>query len=471
MRQVTSQRIRYAVSDLIGSAAAFMLFNVYRFFLLEHARSINTTLGDFLLEPKLLTEQIIFPLFMTGVYWLSGYYNAPFQRSRLQEFFNTLFCAAFNTIFIMLALLTNDMTTLLRQNFELILLLFCVLFLFTYIPRLYLTTRSIRKMELEELTFPTLVVGNSEKAHSFISTLTSNPRKGTYTVKGFIDLPGETPYSQAIPSYPMTELENVIADHKIERVLLAPEQFNDKETMELLQRLFPLGVDVRIAPGTFNFLTSNIRLNDIFGEPLVTLTTPNIGEATKNIKRFIDICIATTAILLLSPLYLLLYCAVRLDSRGPGFYTQTRIGYRQKPFRIVKFRTMRTDAEASGPQLSRSHDSRITRIGAVLRKYRLDEIPQFWNVLRGDMSIVGPRPERLYYIEQIVREAPYYTLLHQVRPGITSWGMVKYGYASSLEQMVERANYDLIYLQNMSLSVDFKIMIYTLKTIVSGKGL
>ena len=470
MKPLTSQRVRYVISDLIGSEAAFLLFNVYRFFLLENDRSVYVSLGNFLLGPKLLTEQILLPLFMMCVYWLSGYYNAPFQRSRLQEFFNTLFCAAFNTLFIMLALLTNDMTTLLRQNFELLLLLFDLLFLFTYLPRLCITMRSIRKMELEELIFPTLVIGNSEKAHAFIQTLSANRRKGIFTVKAFIDIPGEAPHSSQYPSYPLAELENVIARMKIERVLLAPQEFNDREMMELLQRLFPLGVDVRIAPGKFNFLTSTIRLNDIFGEPLVTLTAPNTGEASKNIKRFIDIIISASAILLLSPLYLILYCAVKMDSRGPAFYSQTRIGYRQKPFRIYKFRTMCTDAEASGPQLSRSRDSRITRVGAVLRKYRLDEIPQFWNVLRGDMSIVGPRPERLFYIEQIVREAPYYTLLHQVRPGITSWGMVKYGYASSLDEMVERANYDLIYLQNMSLSVDFKIMIYTLKTVLSGKG-
>ena len=132
---------------------------------------------------------------------------------------------------------------------------------------------------------------------------------------------------------------------------------------------------------------------------------------------------------------------------------------------------MRIDAEADGPRLSADDDPRVTPIGRIMRKYRLDELPQFWNVLKGDMSLVGPRPEREYFIRRIVKEAPYYTLLHQVKPGVTSWGMVKYGYARSVEEMVERARYDLIYLSNMSVAVDFKILLHTIKTVVSGRGI
>ena len=131
---------------------------------------------------------------------------------------------------------------------------------------------------------------------------------------------------------------------------------------------------------------------------------------------------------------------------------------------------MITEAEIDGPRLSSDDDPRITKIGKWMRKYRLDELPQFWNVLKGEMSIVGPRPEREFYIKQIIEKAPYYTLVCQVRPGITSWGMVKYGYASNVEQMVERTRFDLIYLANMSLSLDCKILIYTIKTVLGGEG-
>ena len=169
-------------------------------------------------------------------------------------------------------------------------------------------------------------------------------------------------------------------------------------------------------------------------------------------------------------LYLFLSLAVRFSSKGPVFYSQERIGLHQKPFTIYKFRTMIVDSEPTGPRLSEADDPRITKTGRWMRKYRLDELPQFWNVLKGEMSIVGPRPERKYFISEIVKKAPYYALVCQVRPGITSWGMVKYGYASNVDQMVERTQFDLIYMSNMSLSVDCKILIYTIKTVVTGRG-
>ncbi|MDE6741459.1 MAG: sugar transferase, partial [Muribaculaceae bacterium] len=175
-------------------------------------------------------------------------------------------------------------------------------------------------------------------------------------------------------------------------------------------------------------------------------------------------------LLALSPLFIILAVKVKMDSKGPVFYTQERIGLKERPFKIIKFRTMRTDAEADGPQLSNDDDPRVTKSGKVMRKFRLDELPQFWNVLKGEMSIVGPRPERKYFINKIIEKAPYYTLLYQARPGITSWGMVKYGYASRVDEMVERSKYDLLYISNMSILVDLKIMLYTVLTILEGKG-
>ena len=177
-------------------------------------------------------------------------------------------------------------------------------------------------------------------------------------------------------------------------------------------------------------------------------------------------------LIVVSPLLLAVAIAIKLDSKGPVFYSQERVGYHNVPFNIYKFRSMVQNAEQNNrPQLTCDEDPRVTRVGRFLRKYRIDELPQFWNVIKGDMSIVGPRPERQYYIDQITQRVPSYALLHQVRPGITSMGMVKYGYAQNVDQMIERLSYDLLYLENMSLINDFKIMVYTIKTIVTGKGM
>ncbi len=238
----------------------------------------------------------------------------------------------------------------------------------------------------------------------------------------------------------------------------------------MLDRLFHLQMPIKIFPDTLSYLTNSIRLTNILGEPLIDLTSPPLSDCASTIKRAFDFIFSFIALILLSPIMLLIAIVIRLTSKGPIIYSQERIGEQRKPFRIYKFRSMIVEAESTGPQLSSSSDIRITPFGHFMRKYRLDEFPQFWNVIKGDMSIVGPRPEREYYINRIVKKAPYYSLVFQVKPGITSWGMVKFGYASTISQMVERTKFDLLYINNMSIALDLKIMIYTIRTVVTGAG-
>ena len=195
-------------------------------------------------------------------------------------------------------------------------------------------------------------------------------------------------------------------------------------------------------------------------------------EWQKSVKRTVDIVVSTISLILLLPAFAVISFLIKRDSQGSVFYKQERIGRHGKPFNIYKFRTMYSDAESDGvPRLTGDNDRRITRIGSFLRKYRIDETPQFWNVIKGDMSLVGPRPEREYFAQRIVEKAPYYTLTYRIRPGITSWGMVKYGYAQTVDEMIERSKYDLIYLENMSLFIDIKIVLYTVRTVLTGKGI
>lgn len=466
----SAQRWRYAISDLLTGALAFWVFNIVRYYLLQEDYNGYPTLWSFLGSVKLVLEQCIVPPCILIIYWLSGYYNEPFNKSRLQEFNTTIVSEIVNTIIIYLVLLINDQTGKRLINYEIIIVLFGVLFILTYSFRLIITGYAIQHFRKDLWQINVLIMGNSIVSRKVASKLSKTKRNIKYHVAGFVEIPGEKSIKDKERIIKFDKFKEAYQDLNIHQVILAPANHDDKKVMDLLSVLFPLDIPIKISPDTFSYVTSAIRLKDIYGEPFIDLAGPAIGEASKNIKRTFDVTFSLCLLLLLSPLLGVLALIVKLTSPGPVFYKQERIGRHQKAFMIYKFRTMKEDAENDGPQLSSKDDLRITKAGKWMRKYRMDELPQFWNVIKGDMSIVGPRPEREFFIKQIKKEAPYYTLVCQVRPGITSWGMVKYGYASNVKQMVERTRYDLIYLANMSLSVDCKILIYTLKTVIGGKG-
>jgi exopolysaccharide biosynthesis polyprenyl glycosylphosphotransferase len=223
-------------------------------------------------------------------------------------------------------------------------------------------------------------------------------------------------------------------------------------------------------PDTYDIISGKVRMESLASTPLVEIKHQLMPLWQKVLKRGFDILVSILFLILFSPMFLLVFFITKLSDKGPVFYLQSRIGLHAKEFKMIKFRSMTVNAEANGPQLSSEHDDRITPWGRFMRKYRLDELPQFINVIVGHMSIVGPRPERKYYMELISKKAPHYKHLHKVKPGITSWGMVKYGYAENVDEMVKRLKYDVIYIENMNLFNDLKILIYTVLIVLQGRG-
>ena len=462
----SKQAGKYILSDFISASVAWLLFNILRYEVFAIDEGADSLL-DYLQYPGVLGGQVVIPLFWLVLYYFSGYYNKPFGKSRLTELFSTFITVLIGTVFVFFALLLDDIPRSIDIYYKLFFGMFGLQFFITYIPRLLITQSGMRKIKNREWAMKVLIIGAGGKAVRIAHDLY---RLG-YDICGFVSEDERTPV-KADRNQVLGTVEDIpvlMEKENVDEIVLAVESKNNKALLGILYSLYWYKRPIKVLADRFNML-SKIQLRTIRGIPLVDVTDNNFSPAEQNIKLFLDKVCSVVALMLLSPLFAYIAWRVKKDSPGPVFFRQERIGYLGQPFWMYKFRTMYVNAEENGPSLSSEDDLRVTPFGRIMRKYRLDELPQFWNVLKGDMSLVGPRPERKYFIDEIVKTAPYYYLLHNVRPGITSLGMVKYGYAASVDKMVERMEYDILYYENMSLTLDLTILIYTVKTVITGKG-
>lgn len=457
-------RFLFILFDYLTALIAWILFFRFRKFEIEEAEFVATT--------SFYYGIIIIPVCWLIFYALLGDYKDVYRKYRWRVLNKTIIESIIGVTLLFFALLLNDEVYSHQQYYTLFLSLFILHFGFTLIPRFILTSIIVKKIHSGKIGFKTLMIGGYEKSVEIYKEIKGVKKSSGNKFIGYLNINGaDKLLDDFMPKLGSIEsLHEVMKNYEPEEVIIALESGDHDRLKPILTELLGYPISIKVIPDTYDILSGSLKVNSILGTLLLEIREGIMPVWQQVLKRGMDIVFSLIALIVLLPVYVLLAILVKFSSKGPIFFTQERIGKHGKPFKIIKYRTMYVGSEKNGPQLSSSNDSRITKIGKFMRKTRLDEFPQFWNVFIGEMSLVGPRPERQFFIDQIMKHEKQYIHLNKVRPGITSWGQVKFGYAENIEQMLQRMKYDLLYVRNMSIALDIKIMLYTILIVVKGKG-
>ncbi|MFQ5651831.1 MAG: undecaprenyl-phosphate glucose phosphotransferase [bacterium] len=425
----------------------------------------------------LLQLSFVFNIIWILFFAFFGLYGAWYARSRVDEFISIFKTITIGVLVLFLITFEGErdlsspprMSRMFMVNYWLLLLLCCTAFrmLFRTLQRGLLSSGIGHRR--------TLIVGWGQRSWELSDELLRYPALG-HKIVGFVSekqlsSPERTAYNNIPLLGNIDEIERVVQESRAQEIILAMKGNTRKKAMEVMDRCNGYQVNFKIVPDLYDIVMGQARTNQIYGFPLIDIMPKYMPEWERKVKRLMDIVVSGTILIAFAPLWLLTAVAIKLDSSGPVLYKQKRVGLNGKEFLIYKFRSMVENAESqTGPRWAQRQDPRITRVGKLMRKARIDEVPQFINVLKGEMSLIGPRPERPYFVNKFKREIPFYARRLKVKPGITGWAQIKGGYDTSMEHVKTKLQYDLFYLENMSLRMDLKVILNTIYVMLMGKG-
>lgn len=461
----------YFCADLISAQIVWTLFFVFRKIVIE--RSVYQYRVPIELNSSFFWGLAIIPSCWVLLYYLMGFYRNINHKTRIGDFGRTFQTSFIGATVLFFVVILDDIVGSYRNYYVSFAVLFGLQFWMTYIFRLILISLKHKFIRKGSLRFNTLIIGGNSAIAELVDELQAMPKIKGFNLSGYISLrENSIPMQQRLPMLGTPEqLMEIIEQYNISDVILAEPNPDERIFIPLLNHLHYAKINVMASPSMYEYMSSRSHITAMVGTPLIAIDLNPMPYWQTKLKDAMDYTVAFIALTLVSPICLFLAIGVRLSSKGPIIYTHKRIGKNGIPFSIYKFRSMYTDAEKHGPALASTNDDRTTPFGKFMRRTKLDELPNFYNVLNGDMSLVGPRPERQFFIDQIVERAPNYLLVQKIKPGITSLGQVKYGYAESIDQMLKRLKFDLVYMNNMSLWLDFRILFNTFLLVIKGRGI